>query len=187
MRSHSSSRSRSHSSMSRRSSMHSRSRSSMHSSRMHHSSLGSRHHSSLASRSRSSLASRKSSFKKHGISNAHAFAVGKATGVNINGSALGAHGAMLHHSKSAIRRHRNTSVNRARTIKSIRRSSFNNSSNNLARRKYTLNKNKYGNVNDFGKATLGSGVFIWIMSLFFFIPIMLFIIMTFFFMIRFII
>ena len=30
---------------------------------------------------------------------------------------------------------------------------------------------KYGNVNDFGKATLGSGVFIWIMFLFFFIPI----------------
>lgn len=45
----------------------------------------------------------------NGIPDAHAFAVGQATGVNINGSALGAAGAALHSSSSS---HHNSSSKR---------------------------------------------------------------------------
>lgn len=84
---------RSHSSMhsSHRSSF-SRSHSSMHRSSLH----GSMHKSGLHKSSIGSSRMHKSSFKRNGISNAHAFAVGKSTGINVNGSALGAHGAALH-------------------------------------------------------------------------------------------
>ena len=108
MRSHSS---HSHSSMHHSSSLHSRStvhRSIHHTSsnfnRMHHSSI--KHsslthnglkHSSSARDNRNRLL--RNSMRKHGISDAHAFSVGKATGVNINASAAGAHGAALHRSR----------------------------------------------------------------------------------------
>lgn len=84
---------------------------------MHHSSISHRsslnHRSSLSHRSslrnKPGLSARKTTFKRHGISNAHAFSVGRATGININGSAMGAHGAALHRMKASrdrTRRHR---------------------------------------------------------------------------------
>lgn len=166
--SHSHSHSHSHSSISRRSSMHSHSMSRSRSSSMHRSSLASRHHSSLAGRSHSSQSRMRSNlFNRHGISNAHAFVVGKTTGVNINGSAMGAHGAALHHSR-VIRRHSS------------------NSSLNKSRRRYTMNRNKYG-INDGlredfcvnANAGINDGMFVWIiMFLFILVPIIMFVIMT---------
>lgn len=68
---------------------------------MHRSSFSRMHHSSLGGRSTMGrMMSRRSAFKHHGISDAHAFAVGKATGININASARGAHGAALHRSRA---------------------------------------------------------------------------------------
>lgn len=65
------------------------------------SSHSSMHRSSLSRRaSMGTMMSRRSAFKHNGISDAHAFAVGKATGVNINGSARGAHGVALHRSRA---------------------------------------------------------------------------------------
>ena len=155
MRSHSSSHSRrsmsSHrSSMSsHRSSMSSR-RSSMHSHSLgRSSSFG--HRSSLASRRHSS--SLHSHMRSHnGISNAHAFAVGKATGVNINGSAMGAHGVALHHSRQMRDRMIKNSIRRttggSRAIRkhaTMGRSGFSNSTSSTnSRRRYTLNLNKNG-------------------------------------------
>ena len=110
-----------HSSMSRhRSSLSSRHHSSIGS--MHRSSLSRMHHSSLSRRSTGTMNIRKSPFKHHGISDAHAFAVGKSTGININGSAMGAHGAALHRSK-------------------IRRNSMNNSMHNRSRRFFRTHSN----------------------------------------------
>ena len=91
MKSHRSSFSRSHKSSFSRSHMHS---SLSHGSTMHKSSL-SRHRNSISSMSGHRA------FKHHGISDAHAFQVGKATGININASAMGAHGAALHRFKKA--------------------------------------------------------------------------------------
>ena len=93
MRSHSSSH-RSSFSRSHRSGIH---HSSMHRSSIHHSSLS---RSSIHRKSMGASKLHKSSLKRNGISNAHAFTVGKATGININGSALGAHGAALHRFKT---------------------------------------------------------------------------------------
>ena len=109
---------------------------------MHRSSLGSsisgRRHSSLGSMHRSSLSrmasmgtmmSRRSSFRHNGISDAHAFAVGKATGVNINGSARGAHGAALHRSR-ARRNARYTS-----------RAGFKSTQSNMSKRRIKFSRN----------------------------------------------
>lgn len=63
-----------------------------------HSSLRS-HHSSLESRRTTGLHSHNG--RRNGISNTHAFAVGRATGANINGSAMGAHGVALYLSRQA--------------------------------------------------------------------------------------
>ncbi len=93
---------------------------SSHSSHSHSHSSSRSHHSSITShRSHSSTHSHKSSLTSHhmhhsnnmghsslrdrpghhhGISDSHAFAVGRATGVNINASASGAAGAALHRS-----------------------------------------------------------------------------------------
>ena len=77
------------------------------------------------------IMSRRSAFKRHGISNAHAFAVGKATGVNINGSPMGAHGAALHRSK----------VGRSSRY-TARKSGFSSSNSNIKRKiKFSSNKN----------------------------------------------
>ena len=77
------------------------------------------------------IMSRRSAFKRHGISNAHAFAVGKATGVNINGSPMGAHGAALHRSK----------VERSSRY-TARKSGFSSSNSNIKRKiKFSSNKN----------------------------------------------
>ena len=100
MRSHSSHRSSMH-----RSSMSSRRHSSLHSSL--HRSMNRSHHSSLSSHSM---------HKRHGISNAHAFAVGKATGVNINGSSMGAHGAALHRMSEMRKSRFNKSSNHSSTF-----------------------------------------------------------------------
>ena len=59
--------------------------------------------------------------RRHGISNAHAFAVGRSTGVNINGSAMGAHGAALH--RSSQRRRRHSTIHKSHTSSMHRRSS----------------------------------------------------------------
>ena len=177
--SHSHSRSHSHSSMSRRSSMSSH-RSHTHSAVMNHGSLGSRHRSSLSrmnhgSMSRthhSSLAgrsyhSRHSSLNRNrGISNAHAYAVARVTGVNINGSAMGASGAALYR------------------MRKIRRHTSKRSSNNRLHRRYTLDKTKYGTTNDMYKDlsfnnNANGGIFIIVvMLLFMFIAIGMFIMMT---------
>lgn len=97
------SRNHSHSSINRNSLRHG----SMHKSGIHRTSLGTRIHKSKIGGS----SIRSSSFRRHGISNAHAFVVGKATGININASALGAHGATLHRLKKARDRHKITSNN----------------------------------------------------------------------------
>ena len=57
-------------------------------------------HRSAASRHRSATS------RRHGISDAHAFAVGRATGVNINGSHMGAAGAAQHHGIQSSKRRR---------------------------------------------------------------------------------
>lgn len=57
-------------------------------------------HRSAASRHRSATS------RRHGISDAHAFAVGRATGVNINGSHMGAAGAAQHHGTQSSKRRR---------------------------------------------------------------------------------
>lgn len=139
--SHSHSHSHSHSSMRSHSSIHSRTGSNMHS-------MGG-HRSSLASRTnRMNSRAHSSPFKHHGISNAHAFAVGKSTGININGSAMGAHGAALHHSRairnstmsSRARRNR-SSISKTNTIKRYTKSN--------SRKRYTFDTNKYGRTNMF--------------------------------------
>ena len=110
-------------------------------SRMHRSSLNSMHRSSLSKRTTmGSMMSRRSGLKHHGISDAHAFAVGKATGININASARGAHGAALHRSR-ARRNARYTSAKgfsstHSRMMKRKIRFSHN---NNYKNRKYKLN------------------------------------------------
>lgn len=179
MRSHSSS--RSHSSMhSHRSSMSShRSSMSSHRSSMHsHSFCGSSsigHRSSLASRRHTTGSGLRSHIgSRNGISNAHAFAVGKATGVNINGSAMGTHGAALHHSRQMRDRKIRNSIRRStgesRAIKNYstmnRRNRFNNStsSTNSRRRRYTLNLNKYGN-NEINQVENNMGIFILVFAL----------------------
>lgn len=65
---------------------------------------------SAASRRHSSHHRRTSLSRRHGISNHHAFAVGRATGVNINGSHMGAHGAALHRSAKRRKDHRHSSL-----------------------------------------------------------------------------
>ena len=79
---------------------------------------------SSAHRRATSMHSRRhTSNRRHGISNSHAFAVGRATGVNINGSGMGAHGAALHRSpkrrQTQARRHSSTSLHRHSTTSSI--------------------------------------------------------------------
>ena len=78
-----------------------RSRSSSHRSSFSHSSMhrSSLSHNSMHKRMSGIASMHSNAFRRHGISNAHAFAVGKATGVNINGSSMGAHGAALHRSR----------------------------------------------------------------------------------------
>ena len=114
MRSSHSSRSRSHSSM------HSHRSSSLTSHHMHHSnSIG---HSSLRNRPG----------HHHGISDAHAFAVGRATGVNINASASGAAGAALHRSSERRRRRRRNSSSMSDSLFNTNNSfSDNNSTENV--------------------------------------------------------
>ena len=110
----------------------------------HRSSLGGMHHSGLSNMHRSSFSrkssigtmgtmmSRRRAFKHHGISDAHAFNVGKATGVNINSSAMGAHGAALHRSK--IRR----------SSRYTRKSGFSKSNYGMKRKiKFSSSNNKY--------------------------------------------
>ena len=118
---------KSHTSMSHRNSM------SHHSHTSHHSSLSHRSRSSLSSMSRHrssirSMSNHNIMNKHHGNSDAHAFAVGKATGVNINGSAMGAHGAAL----GRFRRIRRNSSNMHHTF----------TRNNFNKRRIRFNKNK---------------------------------------------
>ena len=144
------SRSSHRSSMSHRSSsMHHRSSLSHRSSSMRHRislshRTGSIHHGSILSHrksgiSRSSLRNRP--FHKMGISNAHAYSVGKATGININGSALGAHGAALHR----FERMRNLSKNSNLHVRHTRPSTFH------RRRTTTTNRNNKHRSSDFLK------------------------------------
>ena len=183
------SRSSSHrSSMSHRSSsMHHRSSLSHRSSSIHHSSLshrtGSIHHGSSLSHRRSSLSHsslRNRPFHKMGISNAHAFAVGKATGVNINGSALGAHGAALHRSERVrklsknnnmhVRHSRPSTFHRRRTATTINRNYTNRSSDFLKKmrvshnkHRYTMKKNSYPDIGqEMGKNVSEFAKFAWI-------------------------
>ena len=90
----------------------------------------------------------RSAFKHHGISNAHAFSVGKSTGININGSAMGAHGAALHRMRKARNMSKShfTHSKRARNIFRNRYSSINSSHKfsqsriNRTHRRYTASK-----------------------------------------------
>ena len=119
---------------------------------MHRSSLSDMHKSSLSSMHRSSLSrrasmgkmmSRRSAFKHNGISDAHAFSVGKATGININGSAMGAHGAAVHRSR-ARRNARYTSsagFKSTQSNMSKRRIKFSRNSNRSRRYKFDPIKN----------------------------------------------
>lgn len=87
--------------------------------------------------------SRRSAFKHNGISDAHAFSVGKATGININGSAMGAHGAALHRSR-ARRNERYTSsagFKSTQSNMSKRRIKFSRNSNRSRRYKFDPIKN----------------------------------------------
>ena len=135
------------------------------------------HRSSLSRRS--SLSHRttmhKSSFKKHGISNAHAFAVGKSTGININGSALGAHGAALHrmrkmrnnnsiHRSSSISNRRFTSKNKSNFMKKLHVTS---NKHHYTSKKYSIDTNKIGE--EINNAVNEASKYIWI-------PILIFII-----------
>lgn len=136
-----------HSSMSKRNGFGGIRHNSMHRSSlsgMHKSSHSSMHRSSLSRRaSMGKMISRKSSFKHNGISDAHAFAVGKATGVNINGSARGAHGAALHRSR-ARRNARYTSsagFKSTQSNMSKRRIKFSRNSNRSRRYKFDPIKN----------------------------------------------
>ena len=158
--SHRSSFSRSHHSSSHRSSISSRRSSFSHShhssmsnrngfggirhNSMHRSSIGNMHHSSLSRRtSMGTMMSNRSAFKHHGISDAHAFAVGKATGVNINGSHMGAHGAALH--RGRIRKNARFTGKMRANSSAIRRKYHNYSGANLAyKRKIKFShNNKY--------------------------------------------
>lgn len=107
----------------------------------------------------------KSALRRHGISNAHAFAVGKATGININGSPMGAHGAALHRfRKMRTGSHFKRSTHSKRNTSSIfnRRSSLHNtykSSSDFLKRmrvshtkhRYTSKKADYTKIQDMGK------------------------------------
>ena len=72
---------------------------------------------SAASRRHSAHHRHTSSSRRHGISNAHAFAVGRATGVNINGSHMGAHGAALHRSAERRKDRRHSSLHSSHHFK----------------------------------------------------------------------
>ena len=146
---------------------HSSHRSSM--SRSHHSMSHSRSHSSLhrsMSRNHHGGISHSSMNKRHGISNAHAFAVGKATGININGSAMGAHGAALHRMKEMRERnsiHRSSSSNFNRRSSFSRRKSFNNMRVSHTKHRYTSPKYNLENVGtEFGNAMNEASKYIWI-------------------------
>ena len=182
---------RSHSS-SHRSSMSHRSHSISHRSSSLSHRTGSIHHGS--SISHSSLRNRP--FHKHGISNAHAFAVGKATGVNINASAMGAHGSALYRFRQARDRRRLTNNNMH--IRHTASHRFNRAINNnhksddfLKRMRVSHTKHRYtapkgSSVNmgqEMGKAMGEFAKFAWIpivIGLFMFIAIMgMFITITF--------
>ena len=187
---------RSHSS-SHRSSMSHRSSSMHHSSMSHRSSslshrTGSLHHGSSLNHRRSSISHSSLNnrpFHKHGISNAHAYAVGKATGVNINASAMGAHGAALYRFKQARDRHKLTSNNMH--IKHTTLHRFNRSINNkhksddfLKRMRVSHTKHRYtapkgSSINmgqEVGKAMGEFAKYIWIPILIFAIFFIIFII-----------
>ena len=82
----------------------SRSRHSSH--RSAHSRHMSAHHRHTSSHGSALSRHRSATSRRHGISDAHAFAVGRATGVNINGSHMGAAGAAQHHGIKSSNRHR---------------------------------------------------------------------------------
>lgn len=123
-----------------------------------HSSLN--HHTSMH-RSKIGSMSRKSLFKHHGISDAHAFQVGKTTGININASAMGAHGAALHRFKTARKYtsgNKNTFKSRKSSFKKTVRLSHN-------KRRYTNNINNI-NLNhvgeEFEKAFDSAKKYLWV-------------------------
>ncbi len=101
--------------------------------------------------------------RRHGISNAHAFAVGRSTGVNINGSAMGAHGAALH--RSAKRRRRHSTLHTSHTRTTGTRSSTMHTTN--------FNKPNTVNMNHISEASKGAmkvvGIFVAIYVLLFII------------------
>ena len=129
----------------RHSSMHRSSHSSLsrHSSLHRHSSLRHSHHSGLSRHSLHSSFNRMG--RHHGISNAHAFAVGKATGININSSAMGAVGAALNRSR---KRRMSLSRSSSRRFSKINSRIFFYHTN---KRRYNLNRShKYNRVvNDY--------------------------------------
>lgn len=114
---------------------------------MHRSSFNNMHHSSLRNRSTiGTIMSRRRPFKHNGISDAHAFSVGKATGININASAMGAHGAALH--RSTVRKNARYTGSKTFTGHSSfakRKIKFSNS-NNSKSKKYKFDPTK-NNIN----------------------------------------
>ena len=160
---------------------HSSHRSSM-SHRSHHSSM---HRSSLSSRRHHSSISHSSMHKRHGISNAHAFAVGKATGININGSGMGAHGAALHRMKEMRKRnsiHRSRPFNSATRKSSFSKSSFDNMRVSRKKQRFTSSKYNYDRMQsmeeELGKSIEEMHKYIWI-------PILIFVAMIIFMMVMF--
>ena len=133
---------RSHSSIGYRSIGH---RSMGHGSRMSHNILGIRKSSIRKPSIRKSSIIHKSMFRKHGISNSHAFNVGMATGININGSAKGAAGAALHRS---IRSSRIRNSHRYNGTKSTFKKVLNNIRNkrNNSKRHYKSAKVDFNNL-----------------------------------------
>lgn len=120
-----------------------------------HSSLN--HHTSMH-RSRISSMPRRSLFKHHGISDAHAFHVGKTTGVNINASAMGAHGAALHRFKTA-RKYTSGNKNAFKSHKSSFKKTVRLSRN---KRRYTYNVDLNHLGEEFEKAFDSAKKYLWI-------------------------
>lgn len=155
---------RSHSSMSHRS-MSSRRSSLSHRSNLSKMHKGIGHTSGIRSHS--------SAFKHHGISDAHAFNVARATGVNINASAMGAHGAALYRARRRNSTFKNSTSNYRRnsTIRKIR---FSHNDTSFKSKKYHYStNNKFDGFDEFQESIEENynnlSKFIWIPFLIFII------------------
>lgn len=102
---------------------------------------------------------RRAVFRHRGISGLHAFTVGRATGININGSARGSAGAALHRS----RHHRNLRYNRSFFRRNKSNFTVNNNFADLE------NMDIFNDLNNYMNSTIYFGYIVFFFVIIFFI------------------